>query len=174
MFVPSSAPCWRRIRTKEHTMLRKYALNGLVTLSIAAAPVAAPTAMAKDNVDKILLGLVAIGIVGAIAHEANDKKKQRRVERHTPVFDPHTEDFRPKKKRHHVKGDRHSHGNIVHRHKHGGYHNHDRLRGRDGVGVKRKHVYKKHQKPRHCLRQRWTNQGWVKFYSKRCLHKHGY
>ena len=152
-------------------MLRKNLLTGLVALSIAAAPVAAPTATAKDNIDKLLIGLVAVGIAGAIVNEVKHNKKKQKVERHTPVYDPHTEDFHPKKR--HVQGDRHRHGNTVHRHKHHSYHDHNQPRGRDAVGVK-KHVYKKVQKPRQCLRQRWTNQGWVKFYSKRCLHRHGY
>lgn len=152
-------------------MLRKYTLTGLVALSIAAAPVAAPTAMAKDNIDKLLMGLVAVGVVGAIAHEAN-KNKTQRVQRHTPVFDPHTEDFRPKKRS--ADRERHRHGDVVHRHVHRGYHDHARPRSRDDVGVKRKHVHQTYKKPRTCLRQRWTNQGWVKFYSKQCLRQHGY
>ena len=143
-------------------MLRKYTINGLVALSIAAAPVAAPTAMAKDNVDRLLMGLVAIGIAGAIANEVNDNKEQRRVERHSPVFDRH------------VHGDRHRHGNIVHRHAYHGDHYHKRKHGRDYKGRNEPHVYKKYCKPRTCLRQRWTNEGWVKFYSKRCLRQHGY
>lgn len=155
-------------------MLRKYTLTGLIALSIAAAPVAAPTAMAKDNVDRLLMGLVAIGIAGAIANEVNDKKKQRRVERHSPVYDPHKDEFRKKKKRRHVHNDRHRHGDVVHRHTNHGDHFHKRKRGRDYEGRHDTHVYKKHQKPRTCLRQRWTNQGWVKFYSKKCLHRHGY
>lgn len=155
-------------------MLRKYALNSLVALSIAAAPVAAPTAMAKDNVDRLLMGIVAIGIAGAIANEVKDNKKHQRVERHSPVYDTHTEDFRKKKKRRHVHNDRHRHGNIVHRHANHGEHFHKRKRGRDYEGRPNKRVHREHHKPRNCLRQRWTNQGWVKFYSKRCLRQHGY
>ncbi len=36
-----------------------------------------------------------------------------------------------------------------------------------------KPVYQKH-KPRECLRQKWTNHGWKKYYSHKCLKQHGY
>ncbi|MFT5000495.1 MAG: hypothetical protein ACI861_001500 [Paracoccaceae bacterium] len=38
---------------------------------------------------------------------------------------------------------------------------------------KRHHAHKK-QKPRQCLRQRWTNHGWKKYFAKRCMAKHGW
>lgn len=154
-------------------MLRKYTLTGLVALSIAAAPVAAPTAMAKDNIDRLLMGLVAVGVVGAIAHEAN-KNKTQRVERHSPVYDGHKKELRKKKKRHHANGNRHRHGNVVHSHANNGNHYHKRNQDRDYKGRTGTHANKKLHKPRNCLRQRWTNQGWVKFYSKKCLRQHGY
>lgn len=135
-------------------MLRTYTLTGLLALSIAAAPVTAPTAMAKDNFDRLLIGLAAVGIVGAIVHEKNKKKEQKRVVHTTP--------------KHRVHNEHHRHGSVVHRHKHGrGHHKGKHVDVRGG----HKHV---DAKPRTCLRQRWTNQGWVKFYSKKCLRNHGY
>ncbi len=124
-------------------MLRKYTITSFLTLSIAAAPLATPAAMAKDNVDRFLIGLATIGIVSAIANEVSDNKKQWRVERHSPETDPQRA---------------HSHKKKKHHHHHAGS----------------KHVHHNHYKPRTCLRQRWTNDGWVKFYSKRCLRQYGY
>ena len=126
-------------------MLRKYTITSFIALSIATAPLTTPAAMAKDNVDRFLIGLVTIGIAGAIANEVSDNKKQWRVEPHSPKNNSHTKHFHKKKKRHH------------HRHHHAGS----------------KHVHHHHYKPRTCLRQRWTNHGWIKFYSKRCLRQHG-
>lgn len=44
--------------------------------------------------------------------------------------------------------------------------------------AKRKHHKKHHahkkNKPRECLRQRWTNHGWKTFYGKRCMINHGW
>ena len=125
-------------------MLRKYTITSFLTLSIAAAPLATPAAMAKDNVDRFLIGLATIGIASAIANEVSDNKKQWRVERHSPETDPQRAHSHKKKKHHH--------------HHHAGS----------------KHVHHNHYKPRTCLRQRWTNDGWVKFYSKRCLRQYGY
>lgn len=180
--------------TKEHMMLRKTAIHGLVALSIVAAPITAPAAMAKDNIDRLLLGLVAVGVAGAIAHEVNDNKRKRTTHRARPVFDPHTEDFKIRHR--HGRTERHRHGNIVHRHKlgadhhRGGHSAHKRQRSRDDVGVvpsRKRHkdrVHRRHvQKSppwtydpnaRNCLRKRWTDNGWVKFYSKRCLRRIGY
>ena len=134
-------------------MLRKYTLTGLLALSIAAAPVTAPTAMAKDNLDRLLIGLAAVGIVGAIVHEKNKKKDHKRVVHAAP--------------KHRVHNEHHRHGSVVHRHKHSRSHH----KGKHVDARGHKHIS---AKPRKCLRQRWTDHGWVKFYSKKCLRNHGY
>ena len=38
----------------------------------------------------------------------------------------------------------------------------------------KKHLVYKSNKPRQCLRQRWTNHGWKKFYNKRCMASKGW
>jgi hypothetical protein len=38
----------------------------------------------------------------------------------------------------------------------------------------RRHVKANQNKPRRCLRQRWTNHGWKKFYAKRCMQDFGW
>jgi hypothetical protein len=40
--------------------------------------------------------------------------------------------------------------------------------------VSRDRSHEQGYKPRKCLRQKWTEHGWVKFYSKRCLRNYGY
>ena len=139
-------------------MLRKYTITSFVALSIAATPLATTAAMAKDNVDRFLMGLVTIGIASAIANEVSNNEKQWRIERPSPVFDLHKTD--PNKKK------RHRHDDVVHHHDYKGHHHHKYIGSQ--------HVHHKHRKPRTCLRQRWTNEGWIKFYSKRCLRQHGY
>jgi len=39
---------------------------------------------------------------------------------------------------------------------------------------KRHHRVAHRKPPKKCLRQRYTDYGWKKFYSHRCLQKHGY
>jgi len=159
-------------------MLRKTAIHGLVALSIAAAPVTAPAAMAKDNIDRLLLGLVAVGIAGAIAHEVNDNKRKRTTHRAGTVN-------KPKVKIHKRHTERHRHGNIVHSHKHrsdhhrGGHAAHKHGHKGHKNRIHRRHVQKSppwtyDPNARTCLRKRWTENGWTKFYSKRCLRRIGY
>ncbi|KAB7614453.1 hypothetical protein F9L33_07365 [Amylibacter sp. SFDW26] len=54
----------------------------------------------------------------------------------------------------------------------------DKKKRRQQEAARRQHyepkpVYQNH-KPRHCLRQKWTNHGWKKYYSRKCLKQHGY
>ena len=146
-------------------MFRKFALNGLVAAAIATAPIAVPSASARDNFENFLLGLTAIGIVGAVVHEKNKKDRQRRV-RQQPVQDPHPV----------TRYEQHRHGDVVHKHPHGDRHH----RGGHNVHHKHKKHVRKHKKrhhqrlPNECLRQRWTENGWVQFYGKRCLKRYGY
>lgn len=141
-------------------MLRKLTLSGLLAFSLAAAPIAAPNAMARDNGDKFLLGLLAVGIAGAIAHDINTRDRNT-----TTATKPHA--GKSSHKKHHVHAGRHRHGNMFHSHAHGPNHH----TGRHNQPTHRQHVRKK---PNTCLRQKWTDRGWVKFYSKTCLRNHGY
>ena len=141
-------------------MLRKYALTGLIALSISAAPIATPTAMAKDGMDKLLIGIVALGIAGAIANDVKHNKRKQVAHQIPPR--------KVNKKRTHTRrahNERHRHDGHAHRHSHGNRHHYgDHNQARSSHHVDRK--------PRQCLRQRWKDHGWVKFYSKKCLRKH--
>ncbi len=140
-------------------MFRKYLTTSLVALSIAAAPVSAPTAMAKDNLDKFLIGLTAIGILGAIAHESNKNRSHTTVTTHPKPNHNYNHNHNT------TYAERHRHGNVVHTHAHKHGHHH----GGHVQVSKPKHV---HVRPKHCLRQKWTRNGWVKFYSQSCLNSH--
>ena len=97
----------------------------------------------SHNFENFLLGLTAIGIVGAVVHEKNKRDRQRRaVTRTQPVYDTYDQ---PRHKRY-------KHKKHVHKHK-------------------RRHTARL---PNVCLRQRWTENGWVQYYGKRCLRRHGY
>lgn len=130
-------------------MFRKLALTSVVAAAIATLPVATPTASADVKTRNLLAGAAAIAIIGAIAADKERKRHSHTTRRHVPepvVVQPR------KKHRKHVK---HRHGRTK------GYHAHS--------GGKR--IY---QKPRQCLRQKWTERGWVQFYGKNCLRKFGY
>ncbi|MEM7441122.1 MAG: hypothetical protein AAF393_16115 [Pseudomonadota bacterium] len=128
-------------------LFRKLALTGLVAASIATAPVATPEAKAAGPED-IFAGALILGTIGALI--ANDREKKR-ARQNTPVYvDPVTQ---PRT---------HRHGHRTHTHVYSHQHDH----------TKKRHA--KRNLPRTCLRQRWTNDGWVKFYSKKCLRRHGY
>ena len=141
-------------------MLSKYTLTGLIALSIAAAPIATPTAMAKDSMDKFLIGIVALGIAGAIANDVKHNKRKQ-VAHQTPTRKVHKERTHTRR----THNERHRHDGRAHRHSHGDRHHYG-----DHNQVRKSHHV--NRKPRQCLRQRWTDQGWVKFYSKKCLRKH--
>ena len=139
-------------------MFRSITLTGVLAAAIAFAPVTAPTAQARDNADRFIIGVTALGILGAILHESN--KRDREVyQTHTPRKKVH----KPRKQTHTHDG-RHRHGNIVHKHVHGKGHHHGSHVKRRGHSQVDKRV---------CLRQKWTRNGWVKFYSQPCLKKHG-
>lgn len=127
-------------------MFRKFALSGLLAASIAATPIAAPQAQAADPHD-IIGGALALGLIGALIVNEQNKSKASKQQ---VYVDPHNQ------------ARTHRHGNRTHTHVYRGHHNHDFRRQ-----VKR-------SKPRECLRKRWTRDGWVRYYSKRCLRSHGY
>ncbi|MBR9864330.1 MAG: hypothetical protein GYB24_12895 [Rhodobacteraceae bacterium] len=125
-------------------MFHKMTLTGILALALVAAPITAPAALAKDNVDRLLLGLTALGVISVIANEASKSNHQPTYVRPAPQprYQPHY---------------------------HGGKHYH----------AQRPH--KPHfTPPANCLRKKWTQNGWVKFYNRACVnkyrpaHKHGH
>jgi hypothetical protein len=77
MFVSCRTALTQRFeKQRKKPMLRKFALTSLVAASIAAAPVTAPAALARDKFDNFLIGLTAVGILGAIVHENNQNNSQ--------------------------------------------------------------------------------------------------
>jgi hypothetical protein len=132
-------------------MFRKFALTGLVAASIAFAPITAPTAQARDNFDNLLIGLVTVGVIGAIVHQNKENRRTVVVQKRQVYHEPRRDDRRDHY-RDHRRDDRRDH-----RHDHRDY-----KRDRNYVEVK----------PRECLRQKWTSRGWVQFYSERCLNEH--
>ena len=137
-------------------MFRTLALSGLIAIGIAAAPVATPQARAADPHD-ITGGAIALGILGAIVvNEQNKRKARQQPTYHAP--EPERFHQRLGYTHKHVYHGKHRHDNHVRKHKR----------------KHKRHANTHNNPPRKCLRQRWTNQGWVTYYSNRCLRKHGY
>lgn len=119
-------------------MFHKMTLTGILALALVAAPITAPAALAKDNVDRLLLGLTALGVISVIANEANKSNHQPTYVRPAPKPQPRYQS--------HYHGKKHYQAQRP---------------------VKR-HV----TPPANCLRKKWTQNGWVKFYNQACVNKY--
>lgn len=53
-------------------MFRKFTLNTILALALVTAPIATPAAFARDDTDRLLIALTALGVLGVIAHESNE------------------------------------------------------------------------------------------------------
>ncbi len=80
-------------------MLRTLTIAGIAAIAMAAAPIAAPEAEARSNLDNFLIGATAIAILGGIA------ASQRRSE---PVVTKRY--VEPRRQDHHSRGHDHSRG----------------------------------------------------------------
>ncbi|GGA17866.1 hypothetical protein [Neptunicoccus cionae] len=119
-------------------MFHKMTLTGILALALVAAPITAPAALAKDNVDRLLLGLTALGVISVIANEAKKSDHQPTYVRPAP------------QPRHHYKPH---------------YHGKKHYQAQRPV----KHHF---TPPANCLRKKWTQNGWVKFYNQACVNKY--
>lgn len=116
------------------------------TLSIAGitaiALAAAPQAQARSKFDNFLLGATAIAILGIAVNQSKARP--------APITQPY-EQPRHHHTRHPVRAQKHI---TIHK--------------------PNKTIYKdvyitRVDKPKNCLRQRWTNSGWVTYYGEQCM-----
>ena len=123
-------------------MFRTLSIAGITAIALAAAP----QAQARSNFDNFLLGATAIAILGIAANQSKARP--------APVTHP----YEPPRHNQHRQPVQKTQKHIV-------------------IQKKNKTVYKdvyitRVAKPKHCLRQRWTNSGWVTYYGKQCIAKY--
>ncbi len=135
-------------------MFRFVAITNLTALAIAVTPVVISPAKADSDFDKFLAGAVTVAIIGGIV--AHNNRKQRRQRAVTPNDFDH---------------DRHRHQRLRHTHGHRGTHVHHGSHNNHAAVLKTVQVRRNH-KPKQCLRKRWTRDGWVTYYVKKCLRNH--
>ncbi len=140
-------------------MIRAFAITGLTAIAIATSPVATTEAHADKAFDNFLAGVATVAIIGGIVH--HEKKKQRR--RAAASQSQH----------HYHDQDHHQHNRqrVRHSHNHRGVHVHHGSQT-NHRSVLRTVEVTNNRRPKQCLRQRWTNHGWVQYYAKKCLRKH--
>ena len=142
-------------------MLRLVAITSITAIAVAFSPISAPAAKADGDFDKFLAGAALIAVLGGIALNKQKRKSRdaTQVHRQVPAYTP------PKHSRQTQRQKiRHEHGQRgVHVH-HGKKNNHNRI-------LKEVTIRDNHR-PKKCLRQKWTQDGWVSFYNKKCLRRH--
>lgn len=65
-------------------MFRKLTLTSVLAFALVAAPFTAPAALARDDGDRLLIGLAALGVLGAIVHDSNKSSSSHTYRR--PVY----------------------------------------------------------------------------------------
>jgi len=58
-------------------MFRTLTITGITAIALAAAPIMAPQAAARSNLDNFMIGATALAVIGAIA--SNNNKQQQVV-----------------------------------------------------------------------------------------------
>jgi len=90
----------------------------IMAASVAVAGIAAAPARAdNDDIAKVLAGIAAIAVVGAVIHKSKDRNNDRAVTRHyynDNSYVPHRKHHRKHKRRHHRKHHAHNRGHTAH------------------------------------------------------------
>lgn len=141
-------------------MFRTLTIIGITAIAMAAAPVLAPQADARSDLDRFLIGATAIAIVGAIAADHN--KKKRRAVNQQYVEPPRYNRHRNHNRHQTRHQNRHRHQDRYQSRHHRDHRQHQNRHAQNPV-----QIY-----PKQCLRQRWGNHGWVTYYSNKCLSRH--
>lgn len=128
-------------------MFRTFTIAGITAIALAAAP----QAEARSNLDNFLIGATALAILGIAASQS-----KAQTTRTTPYVAPQRY-VAPQPQTRYIAP------RTVTKH----------------VTIQRKNatVYKdititRVPKPKHCLRKKWTRDGWVTYYGQQCLANH--
>ena len=139
--------------------MRNILLSTVLAASIALGGATAASAQSQNDVAKALAGIAGIYVLGKVIEEANDNKKEQAADKHVPRW---SKDDDRRDDRWDPPGRRaHPDVCVLERSHNGRWEKRDRRCDVRTV-----------ERPRICLRQRWTPNGWVTYYDNDCLDRH--